>query len=71
MNVEQLIDSLSRLAHQAGQAIEDKMNAQDISNPEAMLKAQFAVQQYSTFINYESAMIKTIKDMLSGIISKI
>lgn len=71
MNVEQLVDSLSRLAHQAGQAIEDKMNVQDISNPEAMLKAQFAVQQYSTFINYESAMIKTIKDMLSGIINKI
>lgn len=71
MNVEQLVDSLSRLAHQAGQAIEDKMNSQDISNPEAMLKAQFAVQQYSTFINYESAMIKTIKDMLSGIITKI
>lgn len=71
MNVEQLVDSLSRLAHQAGQAIEDKMNNQDISNPETMLKAQFAVQQYSTFINYESAMIKTIKDMLSGIISKI
>ncbi|EMJ9774081.1 MULTISPECIES: type III secretion system needle filament subunit SctF [Morganella] len=71
MNVEQLVDNLSRLAHQAGQAIEDKMNAQDISNPEAMLKAQFAVQQYSTFINYESAMLKTIKDMLSGIIAKI
>jgi len=71
MNVEQLVDSLSRLAHQAGQAIEDKMNDQDISNPEAMLKAQFAVQQYSTLINYESAMIKTIKDMLSGIITKI
>ncbi|ENP5941696.1 type III secretion system needle filament subunit SctF [Enterobacter ludwigii] len=71
MNVEQLVDSLSRLAHQAGQAIEDKMNGQDISNPEAMLKAQFAVQQYSTFINYESAMIKTIKEMLSGIITKI
>ena len=71
MNVEQLVDSLSSLAHQAGQAIEDKMNGQDLSNPETMLKAQFAVQQYSTFINYESAMIKTIKDMLSGIITKI
>lgn len=71
MNVEQLVDSLSRMAHQAGQVIEDKMNGHDISNPEDMLKTQFAVQQYSTFINYESAMIKTIKDMLSGIISKI
>ena len=71
MNVEQLVDTLSRLAHQAGQSVEDKMSGQDLSNPEAMLQAQFAVQQYSTFINYESAMIKNIKDMLSGIISKI
>ena len=69
--MEQLINTLSRLAQQAGQAIEDKMNGKDLTNPEAMLQAQFAVQQYSTFINYESAMIKTIKDMLSGIISKI
>ncbi len=71
MNVEQLVDTLSRLAHQAGQTVEDKMNSKDLTNPESMLKAQFAVQQYSTFINYESAMIKTIKDMLSGIIAKI
>jgi len=71
MNVEQLVDTLSRMAHQAGQAVEDKMHGEDLTNPEAMLKAQFAVQQYNTFINYESAMIKTIKDMLGGIISKI
>lgn len=71
MDVQQLVDTLSRLAHQAGQAIDDKVNNKDLTNPEAMLHAQFAVQQYSTFINYESAMIKTIKDMLSGIIAKI
>lgn len=71
MDIQQLINTLSRLAQQAGQAIEDKMNGKDLTNPEAMLQAQFAVQQYSTFINYESAMIKTIKDMLNGIISKI
>lgn len=71
MNIEQLVDSISRLAHQAGQAITDKMNGSDLNNPESMIKAQFAVQQYSTFVNYASAMIKTIKDMLSGIIAKI
>ncbi|MGG2142963.1 type III secretion system needle filament subunit SctF [Symbiopectobacterium sp. RP] len=71
MDVQQLIDTLSRLANQAGQAVKDKMNGEDLTNPDAMLKAQFAVQQYSTFINYESAMISTIKNLLSGIISKI
>ncbi len=71
MDVQQLIDTLSRLANHAGQAVKDKMNGEDLTNPDAMLKAQFAVQQYSTFINYESAMINTIKNLLSGIISKI
>ncbi|KGE44388.1 type III secretion system needle protein SsaG [Salmonella enterica subsp. enterica serovar Bareilly str. CFSAN000229] len=59
------------MAHQAGQAINDKMNGNDLLNPESMIKAQFALQQYSTFINYESSLIKMIKDMLSGIIAKI
>lgn len=52
-------------------AINDKMNGNDLLNPESMIKAQFALQQYSTFINYESSLIKMIKDMLSGIIAKI
>ncbi|MGX8940120.1 type III secretion system needle filament subunit SctF [Symbiopectobacterium sp. Eva_TO] len=71
MDVQQLIDTLSRMSNQAGQAVKDKMNGADLTNPDAMLKVQFAVQQYSTFINYESAMISTIKNLLSGIISKI
>lgn len=71
MDIQQLISSLSGLASKAGQAVTDKMNGEDLTNPDAMLKAQFAVQQYSTFINYESAMINTIKNLLSGIISKI
>ncbi|MBG6245244.1 EscF/YscF/HrpA family type III secretion system needle major subunit [Candidatus Symbiopectobacterium sp. 'North America'] len=71
MDVQQLINTLSSLANKAGQDVKDKMNDKDLTNPDAMLKAQFAVQQYSTFINYESAMINTIKNLLSGIISKI
>lgn len=71
MDIEQMVDTLTRLTRQAGQSMEDKMNGKDLMDPEAMLKAQFAVQQYSTFINYTSAMMKTVKDMLSGIIAKI
>ncbi|CHO45993.1 secretion system apparatus protein SsaG [Salmonella enterica subsp. enterica serovar Typhi] len=71
MDIAQLVDMLSYMAHQAGQAINDKMNGNDLLNPESMIKAQFALQQYSTFINYESSLIKMIKDMLSGIIAKI
>lgn len=71
MNVEQFVDSISRQVHQAGQAIEDKMNGKDISNPESMLKAQFALMQYTNMINCESAMIKNIKDIISGIITRL
>ncbi|WP_122133058.1 type III secretion system needle filament protein SsaG [Salmonella enterica] len=71
MDIAQLVDMLSHMAPQAGQAINDKMNGNDLLNPESMIKAQFALQQYSTFINYESSLIKMIKDMLSGIIAKI
>lgn len=71
MDIAQLVDMLSHMANQAGRAINDKMNGNDLLNPESMIKAQFALQQYSTFINYESSLIKMIKDMLSGIIAKI
>lgn len=71
MDVQQLIGTLSNLASKAGQDVKNKMNDKDLANPDTMLKAQFAVQQYSSFINYESAMINTIKNLLSGIISKI
>ncbi|ABX21469.1 type III secretion system needle filament subunit SctF [Salmonella enterica] len=71
MDIGQLVDMLSHMARQAGEAINDKMNGNDLLNPESMIKVQFALQQYSTFINYESSMIKMIKDMLSGIIAKI
>ncbi|EDX9484427.1 type III secretion system needle protein SsaG [Salmonella enterica] len=71
MDIAQLVDMLSHMARQAGQAINGKMNGNDLLNPESMIKVQFALQQYSTFINYESSMIKMIKDMLSGIIAKI
>ncbi|EDU4660862.1 type III secretion system needle protein SsaG, partial [Salmonella enterica subsp. diarizonae] len=55
MDIAQLVDMLSHMARQAGQAINDKMNGNDLLNPESMIKVQFALQQYSTFINYESS----------------
>ncbi|MGF1740027.1 type III secretion system needle protein SsaG [Vibrio profundum] len=71
MDLQQLTGQLSTLAGQASQEIQSKMTATDLQNPDKLLQAQFSVQQYSTFVNYESAIIKTIKDMLSGIIQKI
>lgn len=71
MDVSQLINTLSILANKAGNDVEDKMTADKLTNPGTLLQAQFAVQQYSTFINYSSAILKTMKDMVGGIIAKI
>lgn len=71
MDINGLVSSLDQIIHQAGSAFEEQMNAKNISDPESMLRAQFAMQQYSSLINYESAVVKNVKDLLSGIISKI
>nr|AFH88807.1 putative type III secretion system protein SsaG [Candidatus Sodalis melophagi] len=71
MDVSQLINTLSLLAHKAGNDVEDKMTADKLTDPASLLRAQFAVQQYSIFINYSSAILKTMKDMVGGIIAKI
>ncbi|CAH0535957.1 type III secretion system needle filament subunit SctF [Vibrio marisflavi] len=71
MDLQQLTNQLATLSGQASQQIQSKMTAGDLQDPDKLLQAQFSVQQYSTFVNYESAIIKTIKDMLSGIIQKI
>lgn len=47
------------------------MSANVQNDPEAMLKAQYAMQQYSVMIGYESSVMKAVKDMMMGIISKI
>lgn len=71
MDLEKITEQLSALSQQASQQIENKMTSSDLQNPDKLLQAQFSLQQYSTFVNYESAIIKAIKDMLSGIIQKI
>ncbi|EEL8624582.1 type III secretion system needle protein SsaG, partial [Salmonella enterica subsp. enterica serovar Newport] len=38
MDIAQLVDMLSHMAHQAGRAINDKMNGNDLLNPESMIK---------------------------------
>ncbi|AIJ07831.1 Type III secretion protein SsaG [Edwardsiella anguillarum ET080813] len=35
-----------------------------------MLQLQFAVQQYSAYVNVESGMLKTVKDIISTIANR-
>lgn len=71
MDLNAIINELSLKSVQSAQDIKNKMAQADPNNPDEMIKAQFAVQQYSNFMGYESALIKAVKDMVQGIISKI
>lgn len=71
MDVSQFINTLLLLANKAGNDVENKMTADKSTDPGSMLRSQFALQQYSIFINYSSAILKTMKDMVNGIIAKI
>lgn len=71
MDIETVNNQLSQMVEKAGNDVQSKLTAADMNDPARMLQAQFAIQQYSTFVTYQSAVMKAIKDMLSGIIQKI
>ncbi|MDN3610017.1 type III secretion system needle filament subunit SctF [Vibrio ostreicida] len=71
MDLNAIISQLSQRSTQSAQDIKTKMAQADPNDPDQMMQAQFAMQQYSNFIGYESALIKTVKDMVQGIIAKI
>ena len=71
MNIDSLVTQLgsqvSTLANNAQTAASG-----DVANdPQQMLKAQYAMQQYNVMVGYESALMKSVKDMMMGIIAKI
>ncbi|WP_080440016.1 type III secretion system needle filament subunit SctF [Burkholderia ubonensis] len=71
MDLEIVNRQLSNSLHKIGHNVDSVMSTADISNPTSMLRAQFVIQQYSVFVGYQSAVLRAIKDMLSGIIQKI
>ncbi|MBF0035741.1 type III secretion system needle filament subunit SctF [Citrobacter freundii] len=71
MNIEELYAQVSRYADASWSNIQGNITPSDLNNPSMLLKVQAWLQQYSTYVGFESAMIKTIKDLLAGIIQKI
>ncbi|MBK5415408.1 type III secretion system needle filament subunit SctF [Pseudomonas sp. TH31] len=71
MDIESVNNQLSQMIEKAGNDVESTMNSGDMNDPTRMLQAQFAIQKYSTFVSYHSAVMKAVKDMLAGIIQKI
>ena len=66
-NIARLDNQIARTANHVDATL--RTNITD--NPENMLKSQYALTQYSALVGYESAVMKAVKDMLMGIISKI
>ncbi|RKT98758.1 EscF/YscF/HrpA family type III secretion system needle major subunit [Burkholderia sp. Nafp2/4-1b] len=71
MDIEAVNQQLSRLVDKVGNNVESRMSTSDLSNPSSLLQVQFDLQQYSVFVGLQSAVLKAVKDMLSGIIQKI
>ncbi|HBO5145476.1 type III secretion system needle protein SsaG [Pseudomonas aeruginosa] len=71
MDILSIVNQLSHMIDQVGQDVQSKMSSEDLNDPAKMLQVQFAVQQYTNFVNFESAIMKAVKDMMAGIIQKI
>ena len=71
MNIDSIVSQIGGQISQAASNAEAAMNSDVQNNPESMLKSQYALQQYSVMIGYESSVMKAVKDMMMGIISKI
>jgi type III secretion protein F len=71
MSLESIMSQLSQQASSSAQGLENSVGDLDINDPSAMLQVQFALQKYSSLVNYQSSLIKTVKDLVSGIINKI
>ncbi len=71
MDVEAINSELLQQVNQASADVEATMTGVDLTDPTKMLQAQFAIQQYSVFVGYQSAVLRAFKDMMQGIIQKI
>lgn len=70
-NINTIFQQLSPQVERAGQDIRARLTGASLNDPGQMLEAQFAIQQYSVLVAYQSTLMKTFKDMLHGIIQKI
>lgn len=71
IDMSSTIDEVIKLATEAAENANSVVKEKQISDPEKMLRMQFEMQHYSNYINYGSSFIKTVRDMVSGIIAKV
>lgn len=71
MDLGSMSSNLAGLSSQQSNIIDSNMTSQALNDPMRSLKLQRAMQEFSIYVSFESAMIKNVKDLLTGIIAKI
>lgn len=75
MDLTLIINKLERLSEESAESIKQAMEVLNsesgLNDPQRTLKTQFMLSQYSNFINYQGSMVKIIRDLISGIISRL
>lgn len=71
MDISALTSQLATLASQASNDLQNKISGKNPTDPGVMLDAQSAIGNFSSFIQFSSALIKVHKDTIMSIISKI
>jgi|GEM_PF-4353313 len=71
MSIESINSQLSGQATSNWLSLQNNLSPSELNNPIDMLKIQQWAAEYSIEVQLDSAMIKMMKDLLSGITSKI
>ena len=71
MNIDNLVNSMGSQVGQMANNAQVAMQGNVANDAQAMLKAQYALQQYTLSVSWDSAVMKAMKDMVMGIIQKI
>ncbi|TDR76585.1 type III secretion system needle filament subunit SctF [Paludibacterium purpuratum] len=71
MNLDAIVNQLNSRVGSTENDLRTAMSLDATNNPTAMLQMQYALQQYSMVVSFESTMMKAVKDMMSGILAKM
>jgi type III secretion protein F len=71
MNIDSLVNNMGNQVNQMANNAQGAMQGNVQNDAQAMLKAQYALQQYTLSVSWDSAIMKNMKDMVMSIIQKI
>ena len=71
MDIGTIINTTQSKVNELGQNVQKEMQESSTTDPDKMIKIQFSLQQYSNYLQYESTIIKSFKDMISGVIQNM